>query len=280
MKFIVFLLFFSLNLIANPIIIAHRGGAADAPENTLTSIKLSLKNKADAIWISVQMTKDKKFVLYDPDDLSILSEKKGKVSEFTLKQLKQIQITKAKSDKSIYNDESLYIPALEDVLKKFPNTLFFIELKSPDANDKEQAKFLLEILKKTKSLDRVRVYSANDDYIFALNDEISRFVTRGQTLKKLADVSLSHLCKQEEMQNLYYGFEFKKSIEIIEKFASTESITHSTLTWDEEAMECFKQNGGKVILFGIDDEKSYQKAKALKAYGVMVDNPSFFKDKQ
>ncbi|MDO4673803.1 glycerophosphodiester phosphodiesterase family protein [Campylobacter sp.] len=279
MKVIMFSFILSLSLFANPLIIAHRGGTADAPENTLTSIKLSLKNKVDAVWISVQMTKDKQLALYRPSDLSALTDSEGKISDFTLKQLAQIQITKSKTIGSIFNDEFLYIPALSEVLDKFPDTHFFIDLKSPDANDEEQAKILLETLKQTESLNRVRVYSTNDDYILALSDEISRFVTRGQTLKKLADVSLSHLCQQEEAQDLYYGLEFQKTVELVEKFTLGEGITQSTLTWDKEAMDCFRQNGGKVILFGINDAQSYERAKDLKAYGVMVDSPQFFKDR-
>lgn len=41
---------------AAPQLIAHRGGTGDAPENTLPAIKLALENKAEAIWITVQLS--------------------------------------------------------------------------------------------------------------------------------------------------------------------------------------------------------------------------------
>ncbi|MFV8766468.1 glycerophosphodiester phosphodiesterase family protein, partial [Yersinia enterocolitica] len=49
-----------------PQIIAHRGGTADAPENTIPAIKKALANGADAIWITLQLSKDNIPVLYRP----------------------------------------------------------------------------------------------------------------------------------------------------------------------------------------------------------------------
>ncbi|HDU8690889.1 TPA: glycerophosphodiester phosphodiesterase, partial [Morganella morganii subsp. morganii] len=43
---------------AAPQIIAHRAATADAPENTLYAIDKALSNKADAIWITLQLSKD------------------------------------------------------------------------------------------------------------------------------------------------------------------------------------------------------------------------------
>lgn len=43
---------------ASPQLIAHRGGTGDAPENTLPAIELALKNRADAVWVTVQLSKD------------------------------------------------------------------------------------------------------------------------------------------------------------------------------------------------------------------------------
>ena len=49
---------------AAPQLIAHRGGTGDAPENTLPAIKLALENNAEAIWVTVQLSRDGVPVLY------------------------------------------------------------------------------------------------------------------------------------------------------------------------------------------------------------------------
>ena len=44
-------------------IVAHRGASADAPENTLASVKLAWKQHADAVEIDVYLTRDGKIVV-------------------------------------------------------------------------------------------------------------------------------------------------------------------------------------------------------------------------
>ncbi|WP_274517998.1 glycerophosphodiester phosphodiesterase family protein, partial [Yersinia pestis] len=56
-----------------PQIIAHRAGTADAPENTFPAISKALANGADAIWITLQLSKDNIPVLYRPSDLKELT---------------------------------------------------------------------------------------------------------------------------------------------------------------------------------------------------------------
>jgi len=68
---------------ASPQMIAHRGGTADAPENTLPAIQLALENRAQAIWVTVQLSRDGVPVLYRPSDLSALTTAKGKISQYT-----------------------------------------------------------------------------------------------------------------------------------------------------------------------------------------------------
>lgn len=75
----------------SPEIVAHRAGTADAPENTYLAIDTALKNHADAIWISIQSTKDAKFVLYRPSDLNALTDMSGQISSYTANELKKGQ---------------------------------------------------------------------------------------------------------------------------------------------------------------------------------------------
>ena len=67
-------LFFSLTSFAEPLRIAHRGGTGDAPENTVVAIEKSLANGADAIWVTVQLSRDRVPVLYRPVDLDALTD--------------------------------------------------------------------------------------------------------------------------------------------------------------------------------------------------------------
>src|ERR1700690_1642937 len=75
---------------ALPRIVAHRGGTGDAPENTLEAIRLSLKHHADAMWLTVQLSKDGVPVLYRPADLAALTDAKGPVSARTAAELARV----------------------------------------------------------------------------------------------------------------------------------------------------------------------------------------------
>ena len=53
----------------------------------LPAIKLALENKAEAIWITVQLSQDGVPVLYRPSDLSALTDHTGKISSFSAAEL-------------------------------------------------------------------------------------------------------------------------------------------------------------------------------------------------
>src|SRR5260364_211661 len=68
---------------ALPLMIAHRAGTKDYPENTLLAINEALKNGADLIWVTVQLSKGGIPVLYQPADLSAWTEANGAVADKT-----------------------------------------------------------------------------------------------------------------------------------------------------------------------------------------------------
>jgi len=240
------LLFLASAASANPEIIAHRGGTADAPENTLPAIKLALENNAQAIWITVQLSRDGVPVLYRPSDLKTLTNQQGKISRYDVNELAKVDASVTWKDKGL--PENLMhstIPTLQSVLTTWPGTRFYIDIKSPDADPVTMGKQLLNVLKATHSLDRVRVYSTEDRYLEALPTDIPRFVTRSETRTRLANISLSHECQppSKKMQDYWYGLELNRKVEVVEKFTLGEGISPATLTWDKEAVDCFRSQG-------------------------------------
>ncbi|QLA67604.1 glycerophosphodiester phosphodiesterase [Enterobacter pasteurii] len=272
------LLFLASAASANPEIVAHRGGTADAPENTLPAIKLALENKADIVWITVQLSRDGVPVLYRPADLKALTSLQGKVSQFTAEELAKADASVKWKEKGL--PESLLnasIPTLKSVLTTWPDARFFIDIKSPDADPATMGNKLLNVLKETNSLNRVRVYSTEDRYMEALPAGIPRFVTRSETRTRLATVSLSHEClpPSQKMDDYWYGLELNRKVEVVEKFTLGEGVSPATLTWDKEAVDCFRSQGNAHLIFiGVNSAEDYQKAKALGAEGVLVDSPA------
>ena len=263
---------------AAPQLIAHRGGTGDAPENTLPAIKLSLENKAEAIRITVQFSQDGVPVLYRPGDLSALTNHTGKISSYSAAELARMDAGWKWGDETHpWRGKNATIPTLQSVLEQWPETFFYIDIKSPDADPAIMAARLGDVLNKTHSLARVRVYSTDARYIAALPESIPHFVSRDETRTKLATISLSHQCQPTNSpgDEYWYGLELKRKVEVIEKFTLGEGVSPATLTWDKEAMDCFRSQGkAHIIFFGINNADDFRTASELGADGVMVDSPA------
>lgn len=270
----------AFSALAQPQIVAHRAGTDDAPENTLVAIDKSLSNGADAVWITLQLTKDNVPVLYRPSKLDALTDKQGPISDYTLSQLASADAGWAFGKEAYpYRGKGVTIPALETVLTRYPSTFFYLDIKSPDADPARLANALTEVLKKTDALSRVRVYSTEERYLNALPAEVPRFESRDATRTTLANISLNHSCNVEKSDKArWYGLELNRKVEVVETFTLGEGRSQATLTWDKEAMTCFRSQGeAHVILFGVNTQQDYQTAIELGADGVMVNSPEKFR---
>ena len=273
-------LFFSLTSFADPLRIAHRGGTGDAPENTVAAIERSLANGADAIWVTVQLSRDRVPVLYRPVDLDALTDLKGVVSGRTAYELARADAGwKSGGTDYPWRGKGIAVPSLELVLERFRDVPFFLDIKSPDADPSDMAEALAAVLRRTTSLARSRVYSTDGRYLDALPRDVQRFESRDLTRTALALSAMAHRCELPVGNGeRWFGLELKRDVEVVEKYTLGEARSKAQLVWDKEAMECFRSKGDvRVVLFGINSEADYRQAKALGADAVMIDSPQQFR---
>lgn len=111
-------------------IIGHRGSSYDAPENTVSSVKLAFEENADGVEIDVRMTFDNKIVGFHDENTSRLSVKNKKIANCTLEELKKIDIGVWKADKW----KGTEISTLQEILDVTPsNKKVFIEFKCQES---------------------------------------------------------------------------------------------------------------------------------------------------
>lgn len=96
-----------------PLIIAHRGFSAIAPENTLSAFKSAIRSKADMIELDVQATKDGTPVVIHDAKVNRTTNGTGKVKNFYLWSLRELDAGSWFDQK--YKGEK--IPTLEEALK-------------------------------------------------------------------------------------------------------------------------------------------------------------------
>jgi glycerophosphoryl diester phosphodiesterase len=70
-----------------PIVIAHRGFSAEAPENTLVAVRAAIAAGADMVEVDVTLTADGEVVVIHDDTLDRTTDGSGPVADHTLEQL-------------------------------------------------------------------------------------------------------------------------------------------------------------------------------------------------
>ena len=105
-----------LNCLHNPksnyvFVIAHRADWRGAPENSIQGIENSIRMGVDMVEIDIQRTADGQFVLMHDATLDRTSTGKGRVSVYTLDQIRQFSLRSGNSIKT-----RRAIPTLEEAL--------------------------------------------------------------------------------------------------------------------------------------------------------------------
>ncbi len=103
-----------------PLIIGHRGAAADAPENTLAAFALALEQGADGVELDVQLCADGVPVIIHDPTVDRTCNGTGRVADLSLAELRLLTI-----------DNDHPIPTLDDLFATFGRrTLYNVELKT------------------------------------------------------------------------------------------------------------------------------------------------------
>jgi glycerophosphoryl diester phosphodiesterase len=102
-----------LESLPRPVIFAHRGASAYAPENTIASFELALVQGADAIELDVKLSADGHVIVHHDPTVDRTTNGKGKVKDLSLAELKKLDAGSFFSDK--FKGEK--IPTLEEVFE-------------------------------------------------------------------------------------------------------------------------------------------------------------------
>jgi len=145
-----------------PLVIAHRGASKEAPENTLPAFERAKRIGSDGVELDVLPTKDGTLVVTHNEQLAPLTGVKGKVAQFSLKELKAFDFGSHFSPQ--FKGEK--IPTLEEVFDLFKNEgLINVEIKGINVRGDGREVRLAELIRKWDLAERVIVSSFN---VFAL----------------------------------------------------------------------------------------------------------------
>src|SRR5215208_560478 len=102
-----------LTSLPQPVIFAHRGASAHAPENTLAAFELALLQNADAIELDVKLSADGRAVVIHDSTVDRTTGSHGRVKDLSFAQLRSLDAGSFFSEN--YRGEQ--IPSLEEVFE-------------------------------------------------------------------------------------------------------------------------------------------------------------------
>ena len=96
-----------------PIIFAHRGDYAHAPENTLPSFQQALQKGADGVELDAKLTSDGHVIVIHDSTVDRTTDGKGRVASFTLKAIRTLDAGRWFNEKF----SGTRVPLLEEVFE-------------------------------------------------------------------------------------------------------------------------------------------------------------------
>ncbi|MBV6401164.1 MAG: Glycerophosphodiester phosphodiesterase [Anaerolineales bacterium] len=135
-----------------PVIFAHRGASAYAPENTLAAFELAVAQGADAIELDVKLSSDGHAVVIHDDTVDRTTDGVGRVKELTLAELRSLDAGASFSEK--YRGEK--IPLLEEVFEAVGRRSFInVELTNYDNKKDHLVETVCMLVKKFNLQQRI-----------------------------------------------------------------------------------------------------------------------------
>jgi glycerophosphoryl diester phosphodiesterase len=116
-------------------LVAHRGGSALAPENTMTAFRLATEAWwADMLEMDARITRDGHVVVIHDATVDRTTNGTGPVSDFTLREIQTLDAGYRFQDESggyPFRGKGAVVPTLEEVLVTFQDVWINVECKEP-----------------------------------------------------------------------------------------------------------------------------------------------------
>lgn len=119
-----------------PWVVAHRGGSALAPENTLVAFESGVRHGAVCLETDVRLTRDGVVVIFHDDDTRRITGAPGTIEERTLDEVRRLDAGFSFSPDGgrtfPWRGQGVTIPTLREAVTRFPAHRFNLEAKSDD----------------------------------------------------------------------------------------------------------------------------------------------------
>jgi glycerophosphoryl diester phosphodiesterase len=246
-----------------PWLVAHRGGAALAPENTLPAFELAERLGADAFELDVRLTADGEVVVFHDADTARLTGEPGAIEARTLAEVRALdaasRFTPDGGRTFPLRGRGVAPPTLRELLARFPRMRMNVEAKTADP---ALAAGLVAEVRAAGAIERVCIGSQLDDQaerLRALAPEACHF------LPESAATALVMASRAEDPTGLPEGWDVA---DLPYRMEGTDLVV-----LDRRTIEFLEGRGLAVFAWTVDDERDMRQLLADGIHGIMTDRP-------
>jgi len=245
-----------------PLIIAHRGASARAPENTLAAFRLAIASGADGVEFDVQLAADGVPVVIHDYDLKRTGYVDKRVVDLKSKQLGKIDVGSWFNKKHPHLGKPEFgnetVPSLEAVLKALTDFDGFIhvELKALEGNHIALASAVCDTIRDSLQLPKIIVSS----FKLGVIPEVRNRVPIVQTSALFAPEIMTYLRRREYI------------VAIAREFGAHQLSLHHTLAGRRIA-ELAGKAGMPMTVWTVDDSKWIPKCQKLGIPALITNDP-------
>lgn len=252
-----------------PLIIAHRGTSADAPENTMIAFRRAVEAGAHGIEFDVRLSADGVPMVIHDRSLKRVAGIDEKVDNLRASQLKKIDVGSWFNRKFPQKAEAEFsketVPTLEELLTLMSQNemLIYLELKCGKDSCKELVKAVSKNIEDSRLAERIVVLSFHHKALLEMK-------------KLLPDVRTGALFEPKPLSILRISRKFiKKAIE----HSADEIAPHFSLVTRKTVVKA-TENSLPTIVWTSNNPKFLKKAIKYGLHAVMTNHPRIFLNKR
>ena len=238
------------------LVIAHRGGGALAPENTIEAYRNAIAVGADMLEMDVHATSDGVLVVSHDDSVDRTTDGSGFISQMTFSELRRLdagyRFSPDGGQSYPYRGQGVVVPTLAEVFDTFPDMYMTIE---PKQTEPPIVDALLALIDEKDMADYVVLGTFDDAKLAAIRAARPELLTGFGAVEVVAFISLT-----EETEAAYEPpgivLQLQDSATTPERIARAHRL------------------GVKVHVWTVNDSSEMRRFIAMGADGIMTDDPA------
>lgn len=247
----------------SPLIIAHRGSSAHAPENTFAAFRRAIEDGADGIEFDVRLSKNGVPVVFHDHTLMRTSMREGEVGQYTAAQLGRFDngswFNAAKPKRSRVEYENETIKTLQetlDYLKDFKGRVF-VELKCTESDVEKLSQAVCLVVRSSPLRSQIIVKS----FRLAVIPFFKANCPDVRTAALFAPKIMTILRKEKHL------------VRLAAEFGADELSVHYSLA-TKKLMKKAERYGLPVAIWTADNPRWVKRAAKLGIQSIITNNPA------